>query len=110
MSRSLGKDGDQKARPMTFFEAAAFQGVNPKAWAMALGAISAYAPGIGMSSETQAALLVALVFASVNLPSVSVWTLAGDRLRGLLRDPKNLSLFNWTMAALLVLSLIPTLL
>jgi threonine/homoserine/homoserine lactone efflux protein len=32
-------------RPFTFLEAAAFQWVNPKAWAMALTAISVYAPG-----------------------------------------------------------------
>ncbi|RJL00503.1 LysE family translocator, partial [Paracoccus siganidrum] len=32
-------------RPLTFLQAAAFQWVNPKAWAMALGALSAYAAG-----------------------------------------------------------------
>jgi threonine/homoserine/homoserine lactone efflux protein len=34
--------GAEAARPMTFLQAAAFQWVNPKAWAMALGAVSAY--------------------------------------------------------------------
>ena len=97
------------ARPLTFGQAAAFQWINPKAWAMALGATSAYAPGIGFDSEVAAALGVALVFAAVNLPSVSVWTLAGEALRGILRDPGWLRRFNWTMAALLVLSLIPVL-
>jgi threonine/homoserine/homoserine lactone efflux protein len=97
------------ARPFSFVQAAAFQWVNPKAWAMALGAISAYAPGIGLGSEALAALVVAVVFAAVNLPSVSVWTLAGEALRGLLRNPVHLRRFNWTMAALLVLSLIPVL-
>ena len=33
------------ARPMRFHEAALFQWVNPKAWAMALTAVTAYAPG-----------------------------------------------------------------
>ncbi len=42
MSRSLGKDGDTKARPMTFLEAAAFQWVNPKAWVMAVTAMAVY--------------------------------------------------------------------
>jgi threonine/homoserine/homoserine lactone efflux protein len=97
------------ARPFSFWQAAAFQWVNPKAWAMALGAISAYAPGMGLGNEALAALVVALVFASVNLPSVSVWTMAGEALRGLLRNPVTLRRFNWTMAALLVLSLIPVL-
>ena len=37
--------GRVAAQPMTFLQMAAFQRVNPKAWAMALGAISAYATG-----------------------------------------------------------------
>ena len=97
------------ARPLSFVQAAAFQWVNPKAWAMALGAISAYAPGIGLGSEILAALAVAVIFAAINLPSVSVWTLAGEALRGLLREKLWLRRFNWTMAALLILSLIPVL-
>jgi threonine/homoserine/homoserine lactone efflux protein len=97
------------ARPFTFLQAAAFQWINPKAWAMALGAISAYAPEIGLDGEGAAALAVALVFAAVILPSVAVWTKAGEALRGILREPIWLRRFNWTMATLLVLSLIPVL-
>ena len=41
-SRSLGKDGEEKTRPMTFIEAAAFQWVNPKAWVMAVTAMAVY--------------------------------------------------------------------
>ena len=40
-------DGDARGRPMTFLQAAAFQWVNPKAWAMALTAITVYAPDRG---------------------------------------------------------------
>jgi threonine/homoserine/homoserine lactone efflux protein len=89
---------------MTFVQAAAFQWVNPKAWAMALGAISNYGQG-GIS----AVLAVCLVFASINLPSVSVWAYAGERLRAFLSNPRRLVQFNWTMAGLLVLSLWPVL-
>ena len=97
--------GKAAARPFNFFQAAAFQWVNPKAWAMALGAISAYAGDGQMASVA----IVAAVFASVNLPSVAVWAAAGEALRGWLTDPARLRAFNWTMAALLVLSLIPVL-
>ena len=93
------------ARPMTFLQAAAFQWVNPKAWAMALGAIAAYAGG----GEIGVLVLVAVTFATVNLPSISVWAYAGDRLRLALSNPDRLRAFNWTMAVLLVLSLIPVL-
>jgi threonine/homoserine/homoserine lactone efflux protein len=98
-----GEGPGSSGRPMTFLQAAAFQFVNPKAWAMALGAIAAYAGGGGLGAVG----LVALVFSLVNLPSVSLWALMGDRMRLWLTDPARLRLFNWTMAVLLVLSLIP---
>ena len=90
--------GRPGGRPFTFFQAAAFQWVNPKAWAMALGAITLYAP----SRDPGAVAAVAGVFAAVNLPSVALWAAAGQALRGWLAVPARLRAFNWTMAALLV--------
>ena len=89
--------------PFSFAQAAAFQWVNPKAWAMALGAVSAYAP----EGRPGQVALVAAIFAAVNLPSVTVWAAAGQAVRGWLADPTRLRVFNWTMAGLLVLSLWP---
>ncbi|WP_299947275.1 LysE family translocator [uncultured Ruegeria sp.] len=91
--------------PMTFLQAAAFQWVNPKAWAMALTATSAYAPGQSLN----AIILVALVFGAINLPSVSTWTVLGQQMARVLTNPRRLLIFNWTMAALLVASLYPVL-
>jgi threonine/homoserine/homoserine lactone efflux protein len=91
--------------PIGFLQAAGFQWVNPKAWAMALTATSVYAP----DETVKAMALVALVFGAVNLPSVAVWVLMGQGLRRFLTDPARLSMFNWTMAVLLVLSLWPVL-
>ena len=88
---------------MTFLQAAAFQWVNPKAWAMALTAISVYAP----SRDMFAVLLVALIFGAVNLPSVSVWTILGQKIRVILTNPARLRAFNVTMAVLLVATLFP---
>jgi threonine/homoserine/homoserine lactone efflux protein len=99
-------DGKAGGQPFTFLQAAAFQWVNPKAWAMALGATSAYAPDETLWSY----LLVAVVFAMVNLPSVSLWAYAGQKVRRFLSSPGRLRAFNWTMAGLLILSLIPVLL
>jgi threonine/homoserine/homoserine lactone efflux protein len=91
------------SRPMTFLGAALFQWVNPKAWTMSLGAVSAYA-----TDPTPATVaMIAAVFAAINLPSVSVWTIAGQQLRRFLTSPARLRLFNWGMAGLLVLSLWP---
>ncbi|WP_289042755.1 LysE family translocator [uncultured Aliiroseovarius sp.] len=89
--------------PMTFLQAAAFQWVNPKAWAMALTAISVYAPTRSMA----AVILVALIFGMVNLPSVSVWTVLGQKIRVILTNPTRLRSFNVTMALLLVATLFP---
>ena len=92
-------------RPMSFLQAAAFQWVNPKAWAMALTAVTAYAPG-----ETLAAVVaVALVFGLVNIPSVGSWTLLGQQMRRWLVSDRRRRAFNATMAVLLVGSLWPVL-
>ena len=91
--------------PMTFLQAAAFQWVNPKAWAMALTAITVY---IGDASLLWLAT-GALVFAVVNLPSVSIWTIAGQQMQRFLTNPRRLRAYNWTMAALLIASLYPVL-
>ena len=98
-------EGRVGGRPMTLLAAAGFQWVNPKAWAMALGAVSAYS-GAG---DMAAILWVVLVFSLVNLPCIAAWVLAGEALRHVLTNPRRLALFNWTMAGLLVLSLWPTL-
>ncbi len=89
--------------PMTFTQAALFQWVNPKAWAMALTAVSVYAP----SQSLGAIALVALVFGAVNLPSVGSWTVLGQQMRRLLTNPARLRAFNIVMAVLLVASLYP---
>ena len=90
---------------MTFLEAAAFQWVNPKAWAMALTAITLYAP----SRDLRSIDVVALVFGAINLPSVSAWARAGRALQGLLGRPGRRRAFNWTMAILLLASTLPML-
>ena len=99
-------EGQSDARPMTFLQAAAFQWVNPKAWAMALGAAALYAPDHSIA----ALALVAGVFGAINLPSVSVWAFAGQGLRRVLTNPARLQVFNWIMALLLVASLYPVML
>lgn len=92
-------------RPMTFLQAAAFQWVNPKAWAMALTAITVYVGDGGVLMLVAAAVL----FALVNLPSVTVWTVLGQQMARILTNPARLRTFNWTMAALLIASLYPLL-
>ena len=94
-------------KPFTFMQAAAFQWVNPKAWFMAITAISAYAPqsmGVAMG-----AIVVAVIFATVNFPSVTIWAWMGVQVRRFLGTAGRLRAFNITMAILLVASLYPML-
>lgn len=92
-----------KKTPFTFVQAALFQWVNPKAWTMALTAVSVYSP----TRSVETIVIVALVFGVINLPSVSVWTVLGQQLKAILTNTVRLRLFNFTMAFLLVGSLYP---
>jgi threonine/homoserine/homoserine lactone efflux protein len=99
-------DRQPSGRPMTFWQAAAFQWVNPKAWILVVGAVSTYAPRDGFAPNV-AVLAVLLVL--VNAPSICVWAAFGTMLRPLLTHPRRVRVFNVAMAALLVLSLLPIL-
>ncbi len=94
-------------RPLTFWEAAAFQWVNPKGWTMALTAAAVYVPA---RDRLLGAAIVALVFLAVNVPAATVWAAAGVQLRRLLHRPRAFRAFNLVAALLLVASLYPVLL
>ena len=95
-----------EGRPLTFVQAALFQWVNPKAWTMALTAVSVYSP----SHSVVAIGFVAAVFGAINLPCISLWTSAGQQLAAVLQSPRRLRVFNRVMAVLLLASLYPVLL
>lgn len=103
---SLAKDdaATSRSKPFTFLQAALFQWVNPKAWTMALTAISAYAP---KSQGWIGVLMVAGVFGMINLPATGTWAVMGAKLRQLLGDPLKMKTFNIIAASLLVASLYP---
>ncbi|WP_282076953.1 LysE family translocator [Epibacterium ulvae] len=97
------KQGEANGKPLTFLQACAFQWVNPKAWAMALGAVTLYAA----SRELQAVLWVSGTYVMMGCISTTTWTVLGQQLRRTLTNPQRLRAFNWSMAALLVCSLYP---
>jgi threonine/homoserine/homoserine lactone efflux protein len=105
MSRSVG-EAKASGRPMTFLQAAAFQWVNPKAWVMAVTAMSIYT---NPQAPFLSVLIVALAFTVVNLPSVSTWTGFGMVLRRFLADPVRLKWFNIAMGVALAATLWPML-
>ncbi len=92
-------------KPLSFFRAALFQWINPKAWIIVAGAIATYTlPGSGVAA---ASLVLAAILLVVGVVTSAGWTLVGVGISRVLTAPKSLRYFNWAMAALLVASLIP---
>ncbi len=101
----MGGRSAGSGKPFNFLQAAGFQWVNPKAWVMAVGAITAYTSAGGYYYLEIA--LIALIFLVVCIPSISIWTLFGVAIGRMLTAKKWLRVFNVVMALLLVASLIP---
>ncbi|WP_281984095.1 LysE family translocator [Thalassorhabdomicrobium marinisediminis] len=106
---SLPDAPETSGTPMTFLQAAAFQWVNPKAWTMAVYAVTNFATGTNGHRSVLAVLLVALIFGLVNLPCIGSWTVLGQQMRRFLTSPGRLRAFNGTMALLLLATLVPIL-
>lgn len=100
-------DGTRQGKPMTFLAAALFQWVNPKAWIMAVTAMTLFIPA-GRAMLPGVLLLVA-VFALMSLPSAATWCLFGTGISRFLDSDRRIAVFNAAMAILLVLSMVPTL-
>ena len=102
------KSGPHSRRPLRMYEAMLFQWVNPKAWLIALSAISLYT-----STEFRLwpqVLAIAICFGLVVLPCSSAWAVFGLVIRRLLRSPLALHIVNGILAALLLASMLPALL
>jgi len=103
---ALTVQGASDGQPLTFWQAAAFQWVNPKAWIMVVGAASTYAPRDQFERNV---IVLALLLGLVNAPSICVWAGFGTALRPWLSHQGRVRVFNVVMALLLVLSLLPML-
>lgn len=95
---------DQRKKPLSFMQAAVFQWVNPKAWIMAIGAITAFTV---QERIVESVTAVSLVFLFASISCQGVWLLAGRTLQRFLNDDHRLRIFNVTMAILLVASVVP---
>lgn len=97
--------GSESARgPIGFVQAAAFQWVNPKAWVMAVGAISTYA---AVAPFPLNVVIIAALYCILGLASSGTWLGFGTALQRVLKDARAVRAFNIVMALLLVASLYP---
>lgn len=86
---------ERRKKPFTFIQAVLFQWVNPKIWAVALTASSAYHAGLTPVGE---ALRLASAFSGLNLFVCLFWTSAGSLLAYLLTRPRIWRIFMRGMA------------
>jgi len=101
-------EGKQVSQPFSFWQAAAFQWVNPKGWIMAVGAIATFT-SVQQEINSQV-VTIASVFLCVAFPCAVVWLGFGVALKRLLKNERQQRIFNITMALLLVASIIPMML
>jgi len=96
--------GESSRRPLRFIQAALFQWVNPKSWAMALTAVSLHTPD---SRPMTSVFLVAAAFVLSGTFSACVWTSLGQQLKRFLNDQRKLRAVNILMAVLLIATVLP---
>jgi threonine/homoserine/homoserine lactone efflux protein len=92
----------ETGRPLRFYEASAFQFINPKAWSIAVTVASGFFPGeenifIGL-------LFVTITAAMINLPVCSLWALFGSGLRKFISNTKMKKITEYILSLLLILT------
>ncbi len=105
----LGQSGAavaKEVRPLTFWQAALFQWINPKAWMMTITAIATFANPAQFVIST---LVIGLLFLVLGFPLISAWNVGGAALKHWLQQGRRLVRFNRVMAVLLIGSLYPLL-
>lgn len=88
------------SKPFTFWEAAAFQYVNPKAWVMGLTAASTFVPPA--LPLVRSSLLMVGTFGLVNLPSITAWAGGGTAMNRSMTNDTRRRVVNGILGLLLV--------
>ncbi|AZO28891.1 LysE family translocator [Mesorhizobium sp. M1B.F.Ca.ET.045.04.1.1] len=92
------------AKPNSFFGGAGIQWMNPKGWAMGLGAAASFATLA--DGPLQLALLLSAVFGLAAAFSLSLWCTAGTLLARLLRTERQWRALNIALGLLLAASIL----
>jgi threonine/homoserine/homoserine lactone efflux protein len=97
--------GVARARPISLVEAVLFTWLNPKGWVTTMGALAAF--GTSGGDVLLQTAVIAVVLAAACFISVALWAGFGAAIARFLGTPAARAAFNWSMAGLLVVSLIP---
>jgi threonine/homoserine/homoserine lactone efflux protein len=90
------------AKPLRFVEAFGFQFLNPKGWVMALTAVTLM-PEFG--SVPEKAIVLGALALVVGSPSMAVWALFGVGIARMFQKPSLRRAINWSLAALLIMTI-----
>ena len=102
---SGNSDAESPSRPIGFWQAAAFQWINPKAWVMASSALAAYT-SMDDNFFLQV-VIICVIFGLITFPCAGIWLAFGAGLQRFLKDPLQRKIFNIAMALLLIGSIVP---
>lgn len=94
---------NKQLKPFGFFQAILFQWINPKAWLMAIGAISIFSLTANYFNN---AMTIGTVFLFMCLPCIGIWMIFGKFLQQILTEEKHRKWFNIVMATCLIASVI----
>jgi len=102
MLGSISVTKKETGRPLKFYEASLFQFINPKAWTVAIAAVSGFFP----SDENffVATMFLAVTAPFVCIPSISLWALFGNSLRTFVSNTKTKKIIEYILAILLILT------
>ena len=107
---TIARPGEVKApegKPLTLMQGALFQLVNPKMWAMVTGAVVTYGSTAGQESPFAIAVTFGIIFGTATFAGTALWALIGVGFKRLMKTERTMRRFNWVMALLMLLSLIP---
>jgi threonine/homoserine/homoserine lactone efflux protein len=107
IARANAPEAADTAKPVGFFEALVFQWLNPKAWSIVLGAIAAFTtPDLAPRDFLFETAIYTCAAAAVTFPSMVLWCLFGVAISAMLKDERKRRLVNYSLAAILVLSIV----
>jgi len=101
-TKAPGEPG-ARTKPLTFIQAAAFQWVNPKGWAMCVALVGQF---MGSDGSVMVASILAGVSMVTGIMSATGWAAFGEFLQRWLKSPRHLKAFNLSMAAVIVVGVI----
>ena len=106
IARSTGfsaSDGKNN-KPLTLWQAACFQFVNPKAWMMCITAVSTFAKG--GEQYALSALVIIITYTLVMMNTLPIWTLFGKIIGQKLKTDNARRRFNYAMGGLTAASVL----